>query len=322
MMIYQEGSFSPTGLPLQDKLLAIQTRKKTTQENLSKTQQSDEESLQLGNLILEQAEEAMHAFDRIEQERKIQFLSIQRASADLKNLQQNIDAVAANQIQLSQTLPGIEKSFLELTSNLNKQQTGLSIIAEDFTPKRGSHQKMTTQSYLLNERVRLVKQEMNELSIRVSIQVQQKTNVFSSYLAKQIHKAYTGSLNRIHELTAVMKNKQEEIKLRVKALSLHSWTNITALAPQAMEWTKDGISSMRKMKSTLTNLGKWGYTLLAKSANLTYWVVLGIMTVLMAQSFIYHYPLISLALGGSIAVIHIKYNLIQPIMRSLRTLIE
>lgn len=317
-MIYQEGIFLPTGLPLQDKLLAIQTRKKTIQENLSKAQQSDEESLQLGNLILEQTEEAMHAFDRIEQERKIQFLSIQRASADLKNLQQNIDAVAANQIQLSQTLPGIEKSFLELTSNLNKQQTELSIIAEDFTPKRGSHQKMTTQSHLLNEQVQLVKQEMEQLSIEVG----QKINVFSPYLAKKIHRVYTGSLNRLHDLKTAMKNKQEEIKLGVKALSLYSWTHITAIASQTIEWTKGGISSVGEMKSTLTNLGKWGYTLLAKSANLTYWVVLGIMTILMAQSFIYHYPLISLALGGSIAVIHIKYNLIQPIMRSLGTLIE
>ncbi|WP_075883738.1 hypothetical protein [Candidatus Protochlamydia sp. W-9] len=318
MMIYQEGIFSPTGLPLQDKLLAIQTRKERTQENFLKNQQSDEKSLQLGNLILEQAEEAMHAFDRIEKEQKIQLLSIQGASADLKNLQQSIDAVAANQIQLSQTLPGIEKSFLELTSNLNEQQAELIIIAEDFAQIRESQQKMTTQSHLLNEQVQLVKQEMKQLSI----EVEQKINIFSPYLAKKIHRVYTGSLNRLHDLKAAMKNKQEEIKLRVKALSLHSWTNITAIASQTIEWTKGSISSVGEMKSTLTNLGKWGYTLLAKSANLTYWVVLGIMTVLMAQSFIYHYPLMSLALGGSIAVIHIKYNLIQPIMRSLRTLIE
>ncbi|CAF24634.1 hypothetical protein [Candidatus Protochlamydia amoebophila] len=318
MMIYQEGIFSPTGLPLQDKLLAIQTRKKATQENFLKTQQSDEENLRLGNFILEQAKEAMHAFIRIEEEQKIQILSVQRASADLNNLQQSIDAVAANQIQLSQTLPGIEKSFLELTSNLNEQQAELSIIAEDFAQIRESQQKMTTQSHLLNEQVQLVKQEMEQLSIEVG----QKINVFSPYLVKKIHRVYTGSLNRLHDLKAAMKNKQEEIKLRVKALSLHSWTNITAIASQTIEWTKGSISSVGEMKSTLTNLGKWGYTLLAKSANLTYWVVLGIMTVLMAQSFIYHYPLISLALGGSIAVIHIKYNLIQPIMRSLGTLIE
>ncbi|MBS4163065.1 hypothetical protein PRO82_000354 [Candidatus Protochlamydia amoebophila] len=286
-----------------------QELKKQNEELRSKI----EKLVQKADLIQRSHDEISVNFGKLEQEKQTTL----QAQEQLKNDNAILTAKVQELINKKQVLQTQKIAIEEQNKDLIQEKDLLKTQNGEFEIRQSSVEQ---QIVVLNQENQQLKQQVEKLECLERLP--SVANLISS-LSRSVWNTFLelsemSTKLRLHDLTAVMKNKQEEVKVKIKALSLRSWTNITIIASQTIEWIKGGISSVQQIKSGLKNLSKRVYTMLAKSANLTYLVGLGIMTVLMTRTS----PLKSLALGGFVAIIHIKYNLIQPVMHSLRTLIE
>jgi hypothetical protein len=304
-----ERILSTAGLPLQERLKVLQERNKKTREILLSTQRSNKNLLQEADLALQQGQEALQMPCCMETKKETK----KQESFDTKIPQQNLDSIETTQAYIEQITSKIEKSLADRAVKLSEQQAKISKVTQDFAQIKEKQQTASTQFLHFDEQAQHIEQEMESLSK----QLEQTKPVFLPSLVKQIHATYTQSLTKIRNLSITVNEKRKEIQ----ELSSRSWDNITTVASETMEWTKEGMESIREMKTKVMKLTTLAYKFLT-SANLVYWVAFGIIGSIIAQVFIYHHPVWSLMVGGSIAIMQIKYNLIFPSLNFSKILAE